>query len=130
MWVRIMANKSVSSIYNEALKDGSLRCTQAELDEFLNLGFIFKNGNSFVDRQFRAIHIDIVENTNYRMNINLSQLIGMSKSLLEEQKITNKIYYMTNKTYLKIKNQNLIIIHKDIEYYRLFENELWLVHII
>ena len=41
-----------------------------------------------------------------------------------------RIYCMSESTYNKYKEQQLIVTKSNIDYYRLYENELWRVYLI
>ena len=125
-----MSNSPISKMYEEVIKDGMITCTESELCEFLDLGYLFKSGDKYYDRLSRNVCVKIVSARMHTFNIKLNELLQLGNSILSAQHVTNKIYFVTKKTYNLLKSQNLIIQYKGIDYYRLFENELWLIHII
>lgn len=125
-----MQNSSVSKNYLDNIKDGTLVCTEADLSNYMELGFVFKTDDGvYVDRLFREINVTIIADKKFNMNINLSKLLEIADELVIDSNV-NKVYFMTKKTYDLLKMRNLIISYKNIEYYRKYDNELWLIHIL
>ena len=71
----------------------------------------------------------IPESKTYNMTINLSNIISNCEVLCKNANM-KRIYCMTKELYNKYEKLGLILVKGDSIYYRLFENELWLVYII
>ena len=71
----------------------------------------------------------LIEYNGQTFDIELSDLITICESKCKEANI-KRIYCMSQSCYNKYKEQGFIITKNSNDYYRLFENELWLVYII
>ena len=124
-----MNGKEQTEKLNELNQISKLTCTDDELNEYVGCGLLFQTGNKFMTRNGKVIDVDIIKSKNYKFNIDLGDLISMCEDVSKKEHI-KRIYCMTEKTYNIYKNKQLIISKGDIEYYRLFENELWRVIIL
>lgn len=122
-----MNGKELRSKIKELEETNQLVCTNDELSEYLAYGMLLKFGSKYKTRTGKDVKVELLDVKNTRMSINLSNLIGNCIELASKNK-TQHVYCMTTKTYQKYKMQNLIVTKGDIEYYRIFENELWLVY--
>lgn len=92
-------------------------------------GYIFQTNGGFTDRYGNNINVQVINNTEYKFNLNLAKLLDYSQTLdLKKSASKNKVFFMTDKSYCKLKANNLVVEIGNDEYYRLFENELWLIH--
>lgn len=109
--------------------DNKLTCSESELNEYLCYGLLLATEDNYKLLNGKTITVDIYKDKKFTMNINLSHLLTDSYEKLKNVK-TNKIYYMTLRCYNKYKEQGLILEQKENSYYRLYNNELWLVSLI
>lgn len=124
-----MTSKDVLGRFNSVLNKGNINCTQSELDSFIGYGILLQSNNRYLDRSGNEINVNVIVQKENRFNINLSNLLCYSSSLLKESN-TNKLYYMTQHTFNKYKTLGYVIEKGNKSYYRLFDKELWLIHII
>lgn len=124
-----MNGKELTEKLNELNQTNKLTCTDAELEEYMNYGLLFQSNDKFMNRNGKVIDVDIIKSKVYKFSIDLSGLICKCEEIAQTDKV-KRIYCMSENTYNKYKNQQLIITKGDIEYYRLFENELWRVVIL
>lgn len=124
-----MNSKDIYNKFNEISKDNTFSCTQSELDEFIMYGLVFKTNDTYVNRNKQLLDIDIIKPINYRFTLDFTGLIQTCTELGEKNNC-KKIYCMNSRCYNKYKKQGLIIEINNIEYYRLFDKDLWLVNII
>lgn len=124
-----MNGKELTEKLNELNQTNKLTCTDTELEDYINCGLLFQSGSNFMSRNGKVVDVDIIKSKKYKFNIDLSNLINKCEEIAQTDKI-KRIYCMSEHTYNKYKNQQLIITKGDIEYYRLFENELWKVVIL
>lgn len=124
-----MNSKEIRERFGEVNKNNSILCTETELQEFLYSGLLFKTGKTYVSRDRQTIKVKLVKEPNYNFDIELSNLITICESKCKEANI-KRIYCMSQSCYNKYKEQGFIITKNSNDYYRLFENELWLVYII
>lgn len=73
--------------------------------------------------------MNIIEDLDYKLNINLSNLISQCEQKSKETKV-KRIYCMTENCYNNYKQAGYIINKNNNEYYRYFNNEDWLVYIL
>ena len=121
--------KEISDKLKELNSIDKLQCTDVELNEYLNYGILIEANNKYLTRTGKKIQVDLLKSKNYKFNLDFSNLIYQCEELVLKENI-KRIYCMTADTYNKYKNNKLIITKSDVEYYRLFENELWRVVII
>lgn len=124
-----MNGKEQTEKLNELNQIDKLTCTDSELDEYMNYGLLFKTKSGYKTRNGKIIDVEVMKSRNYRFNINLGNLLSQCEEIALKGKI-KRIYCMSERTYNKYKEQQLIICKGDIEYYRLFENELWRILVI
>ena len=106
-----------------------ISCTQKELDEYLTYGMLIETRNGYMTRNGNKINVDVITERVVKFNINLTNIISMCNEIANNENIKH-IYCMTKSTYNKYKEQQLIITKQNIDYFRVFENELWRVVII
>lgn len=124
-----MYNKLVRERFKEIVDSDNKVCTELELQDFIKEGLIKEINGKLYSKNGIKYDIDVIYNSNHSFNINLSGLISQCEKLAKEFN-TNKIYCMTKKTYNKYLDKGYIINIKGKDYYRLFENEFWLVNMI
>ena len=115
--------------FKDLKKDNIIECTQNDLDEFIMYGLLFKTGNNYITRDKQTININLIEPKQYKFNINLSSLIDQCNELSSKYKI-KRIYCMTSRCYNTYKEKGYIVTINNIDYYRIFDKELWLVNIL
>lgn len=121
--------KEIEQRFNQLLSNKKFTCTADEFDLFVNYGLLIKSGKKYVTRNNSKVNLDIIESKTYNMTINLSNIISNCEVLCKNANI-KRIYCMTKELYNKYEKLGLILVKGDNIYYRLFENELWLVYII
>lgn len=121
-----LTGKEVTEKLNELKDVEVLVCSDTELDEYLNYGILLPSGKKYLTRFGKIIDVDVIKAPNYKFNISLGNLISQCEEIASKEQI-KRIYCMTETTYNKYKEQNLIITKAGKEYFRIFENELWLV---
>lgn len=123
----------MSSEITEKLQElnttGKLVCTEQELDEYLNYGLILPSGKNYITRMGKKIDLEIIKPKTYKFAIDLGDIIYKCEEIAQQEHI-KRIYCMTQATFDKYKEQQLIVNKSNIDYYRLYENELWRVVII
>lgn len=123
----------MSSEITDKLKEinstGKLTCTETELTEYLNYGLILPSGKHYITRLGKRVDIDIIKPKSYKFTIDLGDIIYKCEEIAQQENI-KRIYCMTQETYNKYKEQQLIVNKSNIDYYRLFDKELWRVVII
>ena len=111
--------------FKESKVNSNLNCTKSELDEYLAYGLLLKQNNKYYDRELNEINI--VQPS--ALNINLQNIlitgINISKSSYKK-----RVYCMTEKLYNKYKEMGYIINKEQKEYFRVYNNEEWLINII
>lgn len=125
----MLNGREISDKLKEINKTGVLQCTDEELTEYLNYGILIESNNKYITRTGKSVQLDILKPKNYKLNLDLSNLIYQCEEIASKENI-KRIYCMTMDTYNKYKNDKYIITKSDKDYYRLFENELWRVVII
>lgn len=121
--------KEIEQRFNQLLNNKKFTCTADEFDLFVNYGLLIKSGKKYVTRNNSKVNLDVIETKTYNMTINLSNIISNCEVLCKNANM-KRIYCMTNELYNKYEKLGLILVKGDNIYYRLFENELWLVYII
>lgn len=124
-----MNSKEIRERFGELNKDNNILCTETELQEFLYSGLLFKTGKTYVTRDRQTIKIKTLKEPKYDFDIDFNNIITICEKKSKEHNI-KRIYCMSQSCYNKYKEQGLITTKNSIDYYRLFENELWLVYII
>lgn len=124
-----MNSKEIRERFGEINKNNNILCTETELQEFLYSGLLFKTGKSYVTRDKQPIKIKLIKEKNYEFDYDFSSLITICETKCKEADI-KRIYCMSESCYNKYKEQGRIINKNSNDYYRLFENELWLVYLI
>ena len=124
-----MNGKEIEQRFNQLLNNKKFTCTADEFDLFVNYGLLIKSGKKYVTRNNSKVNLDVIETKTYNMTINLSNIISNCEVLCKNANM-KRIYCMTNELYNKYEKLGLILVKGDNIYYRLFENELWLVYII
>lgn len=121
-----MGTRDVYDRYKELIECKKFICSETELSEFIMCGLVLDLGGKYILRDKKSDKVTVLKNPNYKLNLDFSSLLDIDLKGYG----TNKVYYMTQNTYNKYKNQNLIIEKQGNEYYRLFTDELWLVKIL
>jgi len=121
--------KEIEQRFNQLLNNKKFTCTADEFDLFVNYGLLIKSGKKYVTRNNSKVNLDVIETKTYNMTINLSNIISNCEVLCKNANM-KRIYCMTKELYNKYEKLGLILVKGDNIYYRLFENELWLVYII
>lgn len=107
----------------------SIVCTKKELEEYIGYGILIENDKKYRTRAGKSIKVKVLKPKNFDFDIDLSDLISNCNEIAKNNKIKH-IYCMTQATYEKYKQHNLIVNKADIEYFRVFANELWQVNIL
>lgn len=119
-----MKSNEVFDRYKELCECDKFVCTQEELQSFKLYGLVIETGkNQYMLRNSNITKITVLKDLNHNFNLDFRALLNID---LKEYD-TNKVYYMSKDTYNKYKELNLIITHKNNEYYRLYSGEIWLV---
>ena len=124
-----MNSKEIRERFGEVNKNNNILCTETELQEFLYSGLLFKTGKTYVSRDRQPIKIKLIKEKKYDFDYDFNNLITICESKCKEANI-KRIYCMSQSCYNKYKEQGLIINKESRDYYRFFENELWLVYLI
>lgn len=124
-----MTGKEITEKLKELNQTSKITCTDTELQEYENYGLLIKNGDKYMTRFGKVISVDLIKTKSFRLTIDLSDLIANCEDIASKEHI-KRIYCMNKETYDKYKEQELIVTKSDIDYYRLFENELWRVYLI
>lgn len=124
-----MNNNDIQSYYKELNVDDKIVCTKSELNSFLLAGLLFETGNTYINRNFKPIQVDIIKNKELKFNIDLQELIISCEQKSKENNC-KRIYCMSSKTFDHYKTLGLVVQKDNNDYYRLFDNELWLINLI
>ena len=124
-----MNGSNISGIIKELNNTGKLQCTEKDLEEYLCYGILIKGNDGYITRTGSKVVVDVIKPKNYRFNLDLSNLICQCEEIASNEHI-KRIYCMTKDTYNKYKERQLIVTKSNVDYYRLFENELWRILII
>lgn len=123
-----MSTGSVDVRFRELIGQENIICSKQDIEEFVAYGLLFDLGNNrYVTRDNRQLDISIIKPS--QMNINLTSIIQQGTQKAKEFGV-NKIYFMSQRCYDKYKQDGLIISKKGNDYYRLFNNDEWLISII
>ena len=124
-----MSSKNVYEKFKELNKNNVITCTEQDLQEFIMYGLILQTGEDYVTRDNKKLNVDLIKNKELKFNLNFQNLIQVSNKIYKQQEI-KKVYFMSSRCYNMYKQQGLIINKDNKEYYRLFDKDLWLVHIL
>ena len=124
-----MTGKELTEKLKELNQVSEITCTDTELQEYENYGLLIKSGDKYITRNGKTIKIDLIKTKSFRLTIDLSDLIANCEQIAKTENI-KRIYCMSESTYNKYKEQQLIVTKSNIDYYRLYENELWRVYLI
>lgn len=123
-----MSNNNVMIRFKELLQQDEKFCSQQEVNEYLAYGLLFNTDkNKYVTRDNKPINIKIVKPNTF--NIDLTGVIQQGEKLAKENKV-NRIYFISNKSYDEYKEKGFIITKHGKDFYRMFNNEEWLVALI
>ena len=101
---------------------------EQDIEEYLAYGLLFDCGkDKYVTRDNKPVSVTVVKPN--KLDINLQDIINKGQQLAEENNV-KKIYFMNERCYNNYKDKGLIITKKGKDYYRLFNNDEWLVDII
>lgn len=121
-----MKTSDIYDRYKELCDSGKFICSESELQDFMLCGLIIEAGKGkYILRNTDIKKVIVLNDLSLDFDIDLSSLLNIDLKEYE----TNKVYYMSKRTYDKYKECNLIINEKGKDYYRLFTDELWLVKI-
>ena len=124
-----MNSKEALERFRELKNNDLLLCTQEELNDFLLCGIVLNNNNKYTSRFNEELNIKIIKPKNMDFDLNLNNLLN-NCSELAKQNNTYRIYCMSQRCYDIYKQLGLIINKSGKDYYRYFQEELWLVNII
>lgn len=124
-----MNSKETLERFRELNNNNEISCTEQELNSFLMCGILLKSKNSYITRMNVPIKINIVKPKTTTFNLDFTNIINTAEQLASENKI-HRVYCMTSRCYNMYKEAGYIITKSNKEYFRIFENELWLVAII
>ncbi len=124
-----MNGKELTDKLKELNTVDSIVCSDTELKEYIAYGLLISVGNKYMTRTGKTISVNLLKQKTYRFNIDLSNIIYNCEQLTKDSKI-KRVYCMTQATYNKYKEQQLIIQKQNTEYFRLFENELWQIYVL
>lgn len=124
-----MNGKELTDKLKELNTVDSIVCSDIELKEYIAYGLLISVGNKYMTRTGKTISVNLLKQKTYRFNIDLSNIIYNCEQLTKDNKI-KRVYCMTQATYNKYKEQQLIIQKQNTEYFRLFENELWQIYVL
>lgn len=124
-----MNGKELTDKLKELNTVDSIVCSDTELKEYIAYGLLISVGNKYMTRTGKTISVNLLKQKTYRFNIDLSNIIYNCEQLTKDNKI-KRVYCMTQATYNKYKEQQLIIQKQNTEYFRLFENELWQIYVL
>lgn len=124
-----MNGSNISGIIKELNNTGELQCTEKDLQEYLCYGILIQGNDGYITRTGNKVNVDVIKPKNFKFNIDLGDIINRCENIASTEHI-KRIYCMTEETYKKYKDRQLIITKSNVDYYRLFENELWRILII
>ena len=124
-----MSGSLISGILDELNSSGKLQCTDKELEEYLIYGILLKVKDGYITRNGKKVVVDVYKPKVYKFNLDIGDIIYRCEDIASKEKV-KRIYCMTEDTFNKYKDMQLIVTKADIDYYRLFDNELWRVLII
>ena len=123
-----MSSDSVNIRFKELIEQDNIICSEQDMEEYLAYGLLFDCGkNKYITRDNKPISVTVVKPN--KLDINLQDIINKGQQLAEENNV-KKIYFMNERCYNNYKDKGLIITKKGKDYYRLFNNDEWLVDII
>lgn len=124
-----MKSSEILDRFKELNNNNQICCTSSELDSFLVSGLIFKSGSGYITKNLKPVSVQILNPKELNFNIDFNSLIDTCE--LKAKKLSiNKIYCMTTRCYNKYKEKGLIITKGNEDYFRMFDRELWLVHLL
>lgn len=118
-----MNSHDTQCLFNELNKDNHIFCTKTELNDFILNGFLLQANNNYYDRAGNKITIELFKKENMKFNLDFTNLIQIASELSYK-----KVYYMSETSYNKLKAEGLILTKNNKEFYRFFDNDLWLVY--
>ena len=117
---------NIQNDFQEKLNEDNLICSQKDLDNYLLYGVLLESNNNYYDKSGNLINVEIYKPKNF--NIDLTSLIYNVNNYIKYNKKDKKIFYMSVQLYEKYKEKKLIINKDGKEYYRLYDNDLWLIY--
>lgn len=122
-----MQKNSIEDRFIELYNDKVFICTQKELEEFQNYGYIMSSNGKYITRKGDIINVKLQKLHN--MTINLNKILINSDEICKNIKC-NKIYYMSKDMFDKYDLAGNIVYKDNVKFYRMFDNELWYIVII
>lgn len=116
-----MTSKDIQILFKELNINNEVHCSKNELKEFLLNGLLIESNNNYYDRLGNNVKVNFIKSLNF--NLNFQSLINEANKLKYK-----KVYFMTSTCYNKYKQDGLIITKNNQDYYRFFDNDLWLVY--
>ena len=120
---------NIEDRFNEILSENEFICTQDEFNAFSNCGFIFKTDNRYITRSGRVVDVSIVTQKSDKLNLDLSGLIYMAQEKANVENV-KRVFCMNQSSLDKYRSVGLIIEQKGNNYFRVYDNELWLVVLV
>jgi len=120
---------NVEDRFNEILSGKEFICTQEEFNTFSNCGFLFKTDNKYITRSGRVVDVSIVKPKSDKLSIDLSNLIGIAQERASVENV-KRVFCMNQSSLEKYETCGLIIEQKGNKFFRVYDNELWLVILI
>lgn len=121
----ISTSKQIYDKYNSSFINDKLICTKQDLEDYILYGIVVDNNGYYIDKNMNKISVEIIKPNSF--NINLSGLVNYCTSICKEHKC-NKIYCLSENDYNNLLAKGYIIVKNGVEYYRMFDKELWLVY--
>lgn len=122
-----MSSRETLKRFEELNINNTIQCTEAELEEFMMMGLLFKTGRTYINRAQQKIKIDLLKPKIIDFDLDLNNIITICEEKAATEKI-KRVYCMSQSCYNNYKEKGMIITQGSNEYYRLFEKELWLVY--
>lgn len=123
----MLSVKDVEDRFETIVKDNSLCCTEAELNEFLMYGYLLQSGDKYITRNGNILNVEVLKIKQGKFNLDFTGLITKCEELAAEAKV-KRVYCLSKSTLDKYVEAGLIIEQNGKKYYRLFDKELWLVY--
>lgn len=120
---------SVEERFNEILNSGNFVCTQEEFDMFSSYGYLLKIGDRYATRRGKIIDVDVITQKPGKLDIDLSGIIGVASDMAKSCKIS-RVFCMTNTSCDKYKACGTIVEIDGNLYFKVFDDEYWLVVIV
>ena len=120
---------SVEDRFNEILGNKDFVCTQEEFNTFNNYGYLFKTGNKYVTRSGRIIDVSIISPKSDKLTIDLTSIMVLAQEKAHNSNV-KRVFCMNQSSLDKYKECGMIIEKNGNSFFRVYDNELWLVVLI